>query len=216
MKINLNPKVDTYLIDGCMRCKYGATPQCKVNTWRTALEVLRQFVLETGLKEEVKWSVPVYTLKGKNIVSVNALKDSANLSFFKGALLTDSHQLLSRQGNIQAGRIMKFTSLEQISKLEQEIKSYIIEAIQLERDGQQIVRSKNPEPIPDELAQAFNDNPALERAFFALTPGRQRGYILYFSQPKQTATRLARIAKYTQHILNGIGFHDDYKSTTKS
>src|SRR5690606_34046881 len=117
MQIELNPLVDKYLIDGCMRCKYGGTPQCKVNNWRAELELLRQIVLETGLKEEIKWGAPVYTNKDKNIVSVGALKDSANIGFFKGILLSDNHKIRQQQGNLQAERIIKFTNVNDIEKV---------------------------------------------------------------------------------------------------
>nr|WP_198661825.1 DUF1801 domain-containing protein [Lewinella sp. IMCC34183] len=100
MSFTLNPKVDAYLVDGCMRCKYGGTPQCKVRKWTNELELLRQLALEAGLTEEIKWGVPVYTDRGKNIVTVNALKGSGNLGFYKGVLLTDPHQILQRQGSL--------------------------------------------------------------------------------------------------------------------
>lgn len=212
MKIELNPQVDTYLIDGCMRCKYGGTPQCKVRSWREELEFLRQLVLETGLVEEIKWGVPVYTHKGKNIVTVNALKDSANIGFYKGVLLTDKHKILQKQGkSMQSSRIVKFINVDDIMKLKEVLKSYILEAIAIEESGKKVLFVKNPEPIPMELLKAFEDDPSFKKAFEALTQGRQRGYIIYFSQPKQTQTRIARIEKYKQLIFMGIGFHDKYK-----
>jgi uncharacterized protein YdeI (YjbR/CyaY-like superfamily) len=212
MKTELNPQVDKYLIDGCMRCKYGGTPQCKVLNWTPELETLRQIVLETGLKEEIKWGVPVYTSKGKNIVTVNALKESANIGFYKGALLKDKHQILQQQGNIQAARIIRFTRESEINLLKDELKAYILEAIDIEKSGKKVETVKNPEPFPHELLQAFEDDPGFRKAFYALTPGRQRGYIIHFSQPKQTQTRMARIEKYKEQILNGIGLHDKYSS----
>ena len=118
MSIVLNPQVDKYLIDGCMRCKYGATPKCKVNLWRDELELLRQIVLETGLKEEIKWGAPVYTHQGKNVILVNALKESANIGFFKGALLKDEHKILQQQGNVQAARIIRFKHIDEIEKVQ--------------------------------------------------------------------------------------------------
>jgi len=199
---------DQYLIDGCMRCKYGATPKCKVNTWQRELKILRQIAFESGLNEEIKWGVPVYTHNGKNIISVNALKESANMSFFKGALLSDPHKILQQQGNIQSGRIAKFTNTEQIEKLIDVLSSYIIEAIKIEESGTKVETIKNPEPVPNELLQAFEDNQTFKKAFYNLTPGRQRGYIIYFSQAKQSATRIARIEKYRVQILNGIGLND--------
>ena len=203
-----NPQVDQYLIDGCMRCKYGGTPQCKVHNWVEELKILRQIVLETGLAEEIKWGVPVYTHKGKNIVTVNALKESANIGFFKGVLLADKQKILQQQGNLQSDRIIKFTNKDDIEKMEDVLKSYILEAIAIEESGKKIEFKKNPEPIPDELLQAFEQNPAFKKAFYSLTPGRQRGYIIYFSQAKQSQTRISRIEKHKEHILNGIGLND--------
>jgi uncharacterized protein YdeI (YjbR/CyaY-like superfamily) len=208
MKIELNPQVDKYLIEGCMRCKYGGTPQCKVNNWKEELETLRQLVLETGLKEEIKWGVPVYTHKGKNIVSVAALKDFATIGFFKGVLLKDSASILSQQGNLQSDRIVKFTKVEEINQLEDVLKSYIFEAIEIEESEKKVEFKKNPEPIPDELQQRLNDDPILKTAFEALTPGRQRGYIIHFSQPKQSKTRESRVEKCIPKIMEGKGFHD--------
>jgi uncharacterized protein YdeI (YjbR/CyaY-like superfamily) len=212
MKITFNPQVDKYLLDGCMRCKYGGTPQCKVNNWREELETLRQIVLETGLKEEIKWGVPVYTHNGKNVLSVAALKDFATIGFFKGVLLTDSHKILEKQGNLQSDRIVRFTKTADIVKLKDVLKSYIKEAVAIEESGKKVEFKKNPEPIPDELLQAFEDDPAFKKAFYALTPGRQRGYIIHFSQPKQTQTRIGRIEKYKQQIFNGLGLNDKFNS----
>lgn len=210
MKIELNPQVDKYLIDGCMRCQYGGTPQCKVNNWREELELIRQIVLKAGLKEEIKWGAPIYTHKGKNIVSVGALKESANIGFFKGVLLTDTHKILTQQGNLQSDRIIKFINADDIKKLKSVIKSYVLEAIAIEESGKKVEFKKNPEPIPDELSQVFEDDPSFKRAFYGLTPGRQRGYIIHFSQPKQSQTRMGRIEKYKQQIFNGVGLNDKY------
>lgn len=200
--------VDQYLIDGCMRCKYGATPRCKVNTWKSVLLILRQIALESGLNEEIKWGVPVYTHLGKNIISVNALKESANMIFFKGVLLSDPQTILQQQGNIQSGRIIRFTNADRIIELIDVLKSYIIEAIKIEESGKKVETNKNPEPAPIELLEAFEEDQILKKAFYELTPGRQRAYIIHFSQAKQSATRIARIEKYREQILNGIGFND--------
>lgn len=202
--------VDDYLLQGCMRCKYGGTPQCKVLNWVEELDMLRQLVLETGLKEEIKWGVPVYTHNGKNIVTVNALKESANIGFYKGVLLSDNHHILQQQGNIQSARIIRFTNTSEISTIREVIKLYILEAIELEEKGVKVEVARNTEPIPEELEQAFEDDPLFRKAFYALTPGRQRGYIIYFSQPKQAATRQSRITKYKNQIYNGIGLNDKY------
>jgi uncharacterized protein YdeI (YjbR/CyaY-like superfamily) len=208
MKMELNPQVDKYLLDGCMRCKYGATPKCKVNSWKKELELLRKIVLETGLKEELKWGAPIYTQNGKNIVSVGALKESATIGFFKGVLLTDEHKILQQQGNLQSDRILKFTNIADIEKIKEIIKSYIIEAIAIEDSGKKVEFKKNPEPIPTELLQAFEADPAFKKAFYALTPGRQRGYTIHFSQPKQEQTRIGRIEKCKEQIFNGVGLND--------
>lgn len=212
MRIEINPQVNKYLINGCMRCKYGATPQCKVRSWTSELEALRQIVLETGLKEEIKWGVPVYTKNGKNIVTINALKASANLGFFKGVLMKDEHKLLSRQGNIQASRIIRFVHVDDIVRLEEVLKSYVQEAIALEESGQKVEKVKIPEPLPEELKLALEEDQLFKEAFYALTPGRQRAYIIHFSQPKQAATRISRIEKHKNQILEGIGLHDKYNS----
>lgn len=206
-----NPLVDQYFLEGCMRCAYGGTPRCKVIPWQEALEHLREIACQTGLAEERKWGVPVYTYQGKNIVSVNALKGSANLGFFKGVLLRDTHGLLTQQGNIQAGRIMKFTSVDDILSKETIIEAYIQEAVEVEASGAKVVMAENPVPIPEELIAAFDEDAAFKSAFFSLTPGRQRAYIHQFAQPKQSATRISRIHKYKNQILAGIGLHDEYR-----
>ncbi len=206
----MNLKVDKYMIDGCMRCKYGGTPQCKVNNWREELEFLRQIVLETGLTEEIKWGVPVYTNNGKNIVLISTQKGSANIAFFKGVLLTDTHNILQQQANIQSARIVKFTKVDEIEKLKDILNQYIIEAIAIEESGIKVETIKNPEPIPSELQQAFEEDLVFQKAFYSLTPGRQRGYIIHFSQPKQSHTRIGRIEKCKDMIFNGIGLNDKY------
>src|SRR5690606_7337071 len=132
MKMELNPHVDKYLVDDCMRCKYGGTPQCKVINWTEELETLRQIVLETALTEEIKWGVPVYTQNGRNIVTVNALKESANIGFYKGAIMKDNHKILEQQGNIQSARIIRFTDVEEINKIKDVLKSYVLEAVEIE------------------------------------------------------------------------------------
>ena len=205
--------VDQYLEEGCGRCPLGSTPDCKVHTWTAELKLLRKIVLDCGLTEEVKWGVPCYTFQNKNIVLVSAFKEHCSLSFFKGALLGNPIGLLEKPGpNSQAARFFKFTGIREIQEQEEEIKAFIYEAIEVEKAGLKVAFKKNPEPIPEELAQTFEEDPVLRAAFEALTPGRQRGYILYFSSPKQSKTRLARIEKSTENILNGMGMHDQYKS----
>ncbi|WP_423801167.1 YdeI/OmpD-associated family protein [Neobacillus sp. SAB-20_R2A] len=205
----MNPKVDKYLIDGCMRCPLGATPDCKVNNWPEELEKLRMIVLDCGLTEELKWGVPCYTFQKSNVLIISAFKEYCSLSFFKGSLLKDAHRILEKPGeNTQAGRLVKFTNVKQIVELEPILKAYIHEAIEVEKAGLKVEFKKDPEPIPEELQNKFEDIPALKTAFDALTPGRQRAYILHFSAPKQSKTRVSRIEKCMEKILAGKGLND--------
>jgi uncharacterized protein YdeI (YjbR/CyaY-like superfamily) len=205
----MNPAVDKYLIEGCMRCKYGGTPQCKVHDWIEQLEALRHIVLDCGLVEEIKWGVPCYTSGGKNIVVVSAFKEYASLSFFKGVLMQDTHKLFTKHGeSSQSARLIRFTDTAQIIQLQDILKAYIEEAVTIEQSGGKVEFKKNLEPVPEELLQTFEENPELKKAFYNLTPGRQRGYIIFFSQPKQSQTRFSRIAKYKEMIMAGIGLND--------
>ena len=205
--MNTNP--DNYFTEGCMRCPKGGTAECKVHNWTEELKLLRMIVLNCGLKEESKWGVPCYTYQDKNIVTVSAFKDYAALSFFKGSLLKDEYGIFESHGpNSQAVRIIKFSDTEKIIANEAIIKAYIFEAIEVEKAGLKVNFKKNPEPMPEELIQKLDEFPPLKSAFEALTPGRQRGYILYFSQPKQSKTRIARIEKYVRQILSGKGLND--------
>jgi len=146
----------------------------------------------------------------------SALRKYCAFSFFKGVLLKDAHNVLEKPGkNSQADRLFKFTSVQQISELEGVIKAYVMEAIEIEKAGLKVDFKKNPEPVPDELQQKFNEDAFFKTAFEELTPGRQRGYILHFSQPKQSKTRVSRIEKCVPKILNGEGLHDKYSSKKK-
>ncbi len=208
----MNPKVDQYLIDGCMRCKFGGTSACKVHNWQIELATLRQIILESGLTEEVKWGVPCYTFVQKNILLISALKNYCCLSFFKGSLLKDTHNILLKQGeNSQIARIIKYNNTAQIVEQQAIIKKYILEAIELEKTEQKVTLKETPQPLPDELLHKFSELNGLKQAFFALTPGRQRGYIIYFSQPKQSQSRINRIEKCVEKILNGEGLNDKYR-----
>ncbi|MDY0779766.1 YdeI/OmpD-associated family protein [Tenacibaculum sp. IB213877] len=208
--------IEEYLSEGCGRCKLGGTPDCKVHTWSQELELLRNIVLETSLTEEIKWGVPCYTYKKKNVVMISAFKNFCCLTFFKGSLLSNTQKLLEKQGeNSHVTRIIKFTNTTKIKKNEIIIKALIFEAIEIEKSGQQVIVKKNSDPIPEELENILATDGELKNAFFALTPGKQRGYILYFSQPKQAKTRISRIEKCTPKILNGEGLHDKYKAKRK-
>jgi len=205
----MNPLVNKYLVDGCMRCKFGGTPNCKVNHWSKELEALRKIVIKSVLDEELKWGMPCYTLNNKNILMISAFKEYACISFFKGVLLKDKEKLLTAHGeSSQSVRMIKFTNSKQIIQQSSIIKAYIEEAIEIENSGKKVEFKKNPEPIPEELIVEFNKDLKFKKAFHELTPGRQRGYIIYFSQPKNTQSKLNRIEKCRENILKGIGLND--------
>ena len=202
-------RVEDYFSDGCGRCSLFATPACKVNFWREQLLITRSIIQECGLKEEAKWGAPCYTLEEKNILMLSALKDWVIISFFKGALLEDPAGMLVRPGeNSQAARMLKFRNSKDIIDKKEKIKAFIAQAIDIEKQGKKVEFKKELDPLPLELLDKFEEYPELEKAFFLLTPGRQRGYILFFSQPKQSQTRINRIEKYLDKILQGEGMHD--------
>ncbi len=203
----MNEKIDLYLEQGCMRCPLGGTPECKVHNWPNELNELRRIVLECELKEELKWGVPCYTFNGANILIVSAFKEYAALSFFKGSLISDPLGLLVAPGpNAQSGKLFKFTGVKDILDIEDEIKAYIFEAIEVEKAGLK-VESKKLEDMeyPEELITKLEEDVAFRNAFEALTPGRQKGYIYFFSAPKQSKTRISRIEKLTPKIFEGKG-----------
>ena len=190
----MNPKVDEYL--------------GKAKKWQEEFEKLRMIILDCGLTEELKWGCPCYTFEKSNIVLIHGFKEYCALLFFKGALLKDPKGILIQQTeNVQAGRQIRFTNTREIVKMKTVLKAYIHEAIEAEKAGLKVNYKKNPEPIPEELQNKLDEIPALKTAFDALTPGRQRGYILYFSAPKQSKTRESRVEKCMQ-ILNGKGLND--------
>lgn len=205
-----NPEVDQYLVDGCLRCELGGTPACKVNDWQQELRALREILLETDLVEERKWGVPCYTHEGKNILILSAYKEHCVVSFFKGVLMKDPAQALVSPGaNSQAVRYLKFTDLKQIQQMESIIKAYIAEAIEIEKAGLQVeFKDTSDFDIPEEFQILLSEDPALKLAFESLTPGRQRGYLLYFGGAKQSKTRASRIEKVIPKIMEGKGFHD--------
>ena len=195
--------VDHFLTSGCGRCKYFDTPQCKVHTWSEALHLLREIMLNTGLKEEIKWGFPCYSNSdNKNILMIGAFKEFCSLSFFKGVLQKAGE-------NSQTMRLLKFTSPEQIIEHSTIISQYIQEAIEIEKSG---IKIPKPDPSQLELCQElvlkFEELPELKIAVEKLTPGRQRGYNLHFSDAKQSATRIARIEKFIPKILSSKGFQD--------
>lgn len=193
---NLNPQVQFYFI--------------KAQKWQESLYYLRWLVLDCGLTEEMKWGVPGYTFQNRNIVLIQVFKEYGALLFIKGALLADSHQILIRQTEkVQAARQIRFTDLTQLMEWEPVIRSYIAEAIAIEKSGLKVIFKKPSEEIvPEEWQKVLTQNPALKTAFTALTPGRQRAYLLYFAAPKQPKTRESRIQKYLPQILQGKGLSD--------
>jgi uncharacterized protein YdeI (YjbR/CyaY-like superfamily) len=178
--------------------------------WQPEIEQLRMVLLDCGLTEEFKWRTPCYSFQGNNVVLIGSFKEYCALSFFKGTLLQDSNEILSKPGeNSQAVRFFKFTNLQEIQELKPIIKNYIYEAIEIEKAGLKVIFKSNTElELVEELQIALDKNPSLKTAFKALTPGRQRAYNLYFSAPKQSKTREARIENYIPRILNGKGFND--------
>lgn len=206
----MNPEVDHILSVGCGRCKLVGTPRCKVNDWRAELELLRQILLKSELTEDVKWGFPCYTWNGKNVLMLAVFREYCSLSFFKGALLKDPDGLLVFAGeNSQAAKMFRFTSTEEIRKNRKAIHAFIAEAVELEKSGQQVsFRRVSEEAVPEELLGKFRALPAFEKAFRALTPGRQRGYLIFFSAPKKTETRTSRIEKWMAAIMEGKGMQD--------
>jgi uncharacterized protein YdeI (YjbR/CyaY-like superfamily) len=192
----INPKVDAFL--------------SRAEKWRKEFEKLRTIVLDCGLREELKWGQPCYTNQKKNIVLIHGFKEYCAILFFKGALLKDARGILIQQTeNVQAGRQIRFTNVREIGKLEPVLKTYIFEAIEVEKAGLKVNYKKTTDfKIPEEFQNKLNKIPALKAAFDRLTPGRQRAYIFYFSQPKQSKTRASRVEKYMQQILNGKGLND--------
>lgn len=182
----------------------------KEKRWQTEVEKLRLICLDAGLEEEVKWGCPCYTLEGKNIVLIHTFKAYCALLFFKGALLTDPEGILIQQTeNVQVGRQMRFTGTHEIIDRQSIIKAYIVEAIDIERKGLKIEMKKTADfTMPEEFQYHLDHFTALKTAFEALTPGRQRGYLLHFAQAKQSKTREARIEKYIPKILEGKGLDD--------
>ncbi len=191
-----NPRVDEFL--------------AKASKWREEFTMLRNILLDTPLTEDLKWGVPCYTRNGRNVVLIHGFKEYCALLFIKGSLLKDPDGILITQTeNVQAGRQLRFTGPEEIAKIENSIRAYVSEAIQLEESGAAVAFRKNTDfAISEELRVKFAELPELKTAFEELTPGRQRAYILFFTEPKQAKTRESRIGKSIPRILEGIGLND--------
>lgn len=178
--------------------------------WRTEFEKLRAIVLDSPLTEELKWGVPCYTFQKRNVVLIHGFKEYCALLFFKGALLKDPKGVLITQTeNVQAARQIRFTNIREVAAMEPILKSYIREAIEVEKAGLTVKLKKTSEfKLPEEFQNKLDEIPALKTAFAALTPGRQRGYLLHFSAPKQSKTRASRVEKCIKPILRGEGLND--------
>ncbi|SDI42008.1 YdeI/OmpD-associated family protein [Mucilaginibacter sp. P19] len=192
----MNPKVDFYFN--------------KAGKWQEEVEQLRSIVLDCGLTEELKWGCPCYTFRESNIVLIHVFKEYCALLFFKGALLSDTHNILIQQTeNVQAARQIRFTNAGEIAGQRSILKAYIYEAIEVEKAGLKVnLKQTKDFAVAQEFQQKLNTIPALKIAFEALTPGRQKAYLLHFSQPKQASTREARVEKWMPQILNGKGLND--------
>ncbi len=201
-----NPKVDWYFVKHSKRQEARPTEQ----SFGREIEALRTIVLDCGLNEELKWGCPCYTLEGSNIVLIHVFKEYCAYLFFKGALLKDAKGILIQQtANVQAARQIRFTNVKEIVKMKTVLKAYIKEAVDVEKKGLKVELKKTKEfNMPDEFKKKLDKSAALKKAFYALTPGRQRGYLLHFSSAKQSATREARIKKYAPKIMSGKGFDD--------
>jgi uncharacterized protein YdeI (YjbR/CyaY-like superfamily) len=192
---NMNPKVDEFLNNA--------------QKWQEEFKKLRMIILDCGLSEELKWGVPCYTIEKRNVVLIHGFKEYCAILFVKGALLNDANGILITQTeNVQAARQVRFTNVRQIVEMEATLKAYIYEAIEAEKAGLKVDFKKTTEyNIPEEFQTKLDETPALKTAFDALTPGRQRAYLLYFAAPKQSKTRDARVEKCMQQILNGKGLN---------
>jgi len=192
----MNPKVDWYFD--------------KNTKWQKEIEKLRVIALDCGLTEELKWGCPCYQYENTNVVLIHVFKEYCAFLLFKGALLNDPEGILVQQTeNVQSARQIRFTNLKEIQKLERIIKSYIYEAIEVERAGLKVKLKRTKEfTMPEEFKNKLDKSAALKKAFESLTPGRQRGYLLYFSSAKQAKTREDRVKKYTKQILAGKGLED--------
>lgn len=192
----MNPKVDTYLD--------------KINLWQAELKELRRILLECPLVEELKWKHPCYTFNKANVILLGEFKEYCVISFIKGSLLGDPNKILCQQGeNVQSGRVVKFTDVKSILELESVLKTYIYEAIEIEKAGLKVEYKKVEEfDVPEELEVKFKSDKAYKEAFESLTPGRQKGFLLHFSGAKQSATRTSRIEASAERVFKGKGIND--------
>lgn len=199
----MNPKVDAFLLN--------------TKKWREELTILRSIVMDSGLAEELKWGAPCYVHEQANVIIIQGFKDYFALLFFKGALMKDPQDLLRKPGeNTQSGRQIRMTSMDEMLGQEEVLRAYIQNAIAVEKAGEKVIVKKTEEyAVPLELEESFAENSDLQHAFYGLTPGRQRAYLMHFAEAKQSATRKARIEKYAPRILKGKGILDCWCGLSK-
>ena len=198
-----------YIANGCGRCALGGTPASKVHQWTQMIHMLRDMIISEGLTETIKWGSPCYVSNGENVLMIAAFKETCTLSFFKGSVLKDPSGLLTRPGpNSQHGRMIHFRHLAEIEQYHDDIVHIIQDARDVSFHPRSLPDTHHTPELPEELVLAFEEDPGFAAAFDRLTPGRRRGYLIYFDQAKQAHTRHSRIEKYKDRIMNGIGMHD--------
>ena len=208
--MKMTKSIDVFLTDGCGRCSKFATDACTVRIYAPEIEALRSIALSVFQEETMKWGAPCYSHNGKNVAALFSFKDNCGFSFFKGPLLADTHQMLvAPSETAQTFRMLRFTNLAQIIEKQDEIRSYLFEALEVEKAGLKLKPTPATEfPVPEELQAQFQAYPEFEAAFRALTPGRQKNYLRHFNDAKQSATRAARIEKCRDRIFAGKGFNE--------
>lgn len=204
-----NKSAKSYLEEGCGRCELYQTPQCRVHLWSEPLRGLRVLLLASGMEEEMKWGSPCYTLGGQNVVLLMARKEYCALSFFQGVALEDPQQALVSPGpNSRFARLLRVTSLRELEQRRALIEGFLAQAMALARSGHKVQVEPANEPVPVELEERLAADPALRRAFEALTPGRRRSHILHIAQAKQAPTRHRRAEACIPRVLAGQGQHE--------
>lgn len=203
---NRIPNVDHYFIDGCGRCERYATDRCSARVWSPLLQALRELMWHTELKEELKWSAPCYTYNGKNVAMIGAFKDNCVLSFFKGGLIEEDRGILQKAGEMTVeSRLVRLRSVDDVERYRDDLLYFVQKAIEIEQSGKKMDKSAITMELPVEMKERFAEDKELERAFYALTPGRQRGYIMHIASAKNSSTRISRLEKYAPNIMRGKG-----------
>lgn len=199
-------RADTFFVDGCGRCDLFATDACKARKWKEQLVALRTIAQQSGLKEEVKWGQPTYTLGGKNVAMIVAFKDYCGMSFFKGLLLDDADRILQKAGpNIHAERVVKCTSLQEVLDMEAQLTALLKQAVAVEKSGKVVPKAQRKDDVPEVVAEKIELDPEFKKSWNALTPGRQRSYVLHINSAKQESTQRNRLEKALPKIFAGKG-----------